>query len=95
MTAIRYPWRSVNIRLIFFLVIGLENGSCQQCHGSGRWKEIYYYLSKVDFPAPRNPEMIVNGTLAVSVSLAVGGGGETVRSSVPKSGLSGLCFSVR
>jgi mono/diheme cytochrome c family protein len=74
---------------------GLENGSCQQCHGSGRSKEIYYYLSKVDFPAPRNPEMIVNGTLAVSVSLAVGGGGETVRSSVPKSGLSGLCFSVR
>ena len=50
MTAMRYPCRSVKIRLYKQyqpgkLVVKLETD-----------------LSKVDFPAPRNPQMIVKGT---------------------------------
>lgn len=52
-TAIRYPWRSVKIRLV-------ENKHVMTVIPTGL---NFRYLTRVDFPAPRNPQMMVIGTL--------------------------------
>src|SRR5260221_10992430 len=53
MTAIRYPWCSVRMRLI-------ENVSTIYVEGTPLRSRTHF--RSVDFPAPRNPEMMVRGT---------------------------------
>jgi hypothetical protein len=53
MTAIRYPWCSVRMRL-------MENQSFMI--GVRGVPEKLAHFRSVDFPAPRNPDMIVRGT---------------------------------
>ena len=51
MTAMRYPCRSVKIRLYTKISV------------NWKIKSVYFTnLSNVDFPAPRNPQIMVRGT---------------------------------